>query len=151
MKTGSSFFFLATAFLFLGSACTAETTGEPDPAELEWHQWSPAVFTQAENQGRLVLLDLTAEWCTFCRKMDQVTYRDEQVVQMIRSSFIPVRADEAAVPELGERYEAFGRPATVVYDVDGNEIIKKAGYMKPQWMLWFLQAVAENPAPEAHR
>ena len=123
----------------------------PDQKSLKWHVWSPEIFELAQREGRLVLLDLTARWCQFCLKMDAITYRDPEVVRTINRNFIPVRADEADYPELGKRYESFGRPATIVFDGHGNEIIKKRGYLKPQWMVWFLEAVAENPSPDAHR
>lgn len=118
---------------------------------LQWQPWSPAVFEEARREGRLVLLDLTAEWCLFCRKMDQTTYRDEQVMDAIGRAYVPVRADESVYPELAKRYERAGRPATVIFAADGTEIIKRRGYLSARLMVWMLDAVAQNPAPEAHR
>ena len=43
---------------------------------VQWQAWSAGLLQQAQQEERLVLLDLTAEWCQFCRKMDEVTYRD---------------------------------------------------------------------------
>ena len=61
------------------------------------------------------------------------------------------RAAEEAYPDLARRYENYGRPATVIFDGNGIEIIRRRGYLRPQWLLWLLEAVAQNPSPEAHR
>lgn len=122
--------------------------GEPD---LAWQKWSPSAFAKARRENKLVLLDLTAKWCVYCKKMDEVTYRDQRVTRMIKSHYIPVRADEAEYPSLARRYAKLGRPTTVIYNGDATEIIKRRGYLKPQWMAWLLEAVADNPDPSEHR
>jgi hypothetical protein len=137
--------------LCLITAGAWSTADQQSKRAIAWQSWSAAVFDQARREGRLVLLDLTAEWCQFCRKMDAITYRNPQVVATIERAYLPVRADEDAVPELGRRYAKFGRPATVIFDATGKEIIKRRGYLEPQLMHWMLEAVAQNPQPEAHR
>lgn len=139
--------------IFLCLTCSSvlaadHPVGEPD---LVWQKWSPSAFNKARKENKLVLLDLTAKWCTYCKKMDQVTYRDPRVTRMIRNHYIPVRADEAEYPSLARRYAKLGRPTTVIYSGDGTEIIKRRGYLKPQWMAWLLEAVAGNPDPSEHR
>ena len=108
---------------------------------VEWHDWAPQIFNTAKQQQRLILLDITAKWCQFCRKMDDVTYKYPQVMNVIKQNFIAVRADEANHPELVKRYKKAALPLTVVFDSNGNEIYKRSGYMKPQWMAWTLMAV----------
>lgn len=130
----------------LAAAAPAVTAGE---AGIAWQAWSEAVFEQARAQRRLVLLDLTADWCQFCKKMDATTYRDDGVVALIHRDYIAVRIDEKDHPELAQRYP--GRPTTVVFDADGNELIHKSGYLQPQWMVWLLEAVAAEPVATAHR
>lgn len=142
-------FGVVLVFTGMNSVRAGENIATAEP--LDWQVWSPRVFEQAGQQGRLVLLDLTAKWCTFCRKMKEVTYRDPQVVATILRDFVPVRADEEEYPALARRYKKFGRPTTVIFNGKGVEIHKRAGYVRPQWMVWLLQAIAKNPSPEAHQ
>ena len=131
------------------TAWSVETTAEQTP--VQWEQWSAGVLDRAQQEGRLVLLDLTAEWCQFCRKMDEVTFRDQDVVDVINARYIPVRVDDKDQHAFAKRYAKVVRPATIILDDNGNELIRKPGYLEPQWMVWMLQAVALNPSSDAHR
>ncbi len=131
-------------FCLLANWVNAETT-------LKWHKWSPKVFEQALCSKRLVLLDLTAEWCQYCRLMDETTYHDPQVINVINRSYIPVRAADEKNPRLAKRYENYGRPATVIFNANGIELMKRRGYFPPLLMRWMLEAVAQNPSPDAHK
>jgi len=137
----------------LGSAAVYSSESSlPAQGEIQWHPWQPQVFTRAQQQNRLVLLDLTAKWCQFCRKMDSVTYRDQAVSDVIKQNYLAVRADEADYPKLFNHYKKEGLPLTVVFDSQGNELMKRSGYMKPQWMVWMLTAVAaQDTVPKAKK
>lgn len=124
---------------------------DSEPHEIQWRSWSDALPREARNDGRLILLDLTASWCAFCKKMDQVTYRDSEVESVIRDHYIPVRISDENDPTLAAHYADYGRPAYVVLGDDGQEVIRRRGYLEPRLMTWMLQAVADNPDPEAHR
>ncbi len=134
----------------LFTAVPLKVDAASDSGTIQWQDWSAAVFERAREEGKLVLLDLEAGWCHWCHVMDQTTYRDPEVIDLIGERYIPVRADQDAHPDLSNRYEDYGWPATVIFDGTGTEILKKRGYIRPQWMLWTLQAVAENPSPDAH-
>ncbi len=114
----------------------------------QWNSWSPGVFERARRDGKLVLVDLVADWCAFCEKMDAITYRDPAVLDAIERDYIAVRADPEKVPNLPPRFADYGRPSTVFLTPDGAEVLNKQGYLKPQWMLWMLQAVAAQSASE---
>ena len=109
-----------------------------------WQRWSPALFKRVKNTNRLVLVDFAAEWCHFCKKMDQTTWRDAEVLAAIEADYIPVRVQDEIDIELAEKYRRYGRPAIVVLDGNGKEIFKKRGYQEPQQMLWTLQGVAQD-------
>ena len=119
-------------------------TGAAEQLAPDWQRWSDQQFQQAEKEGKLVLLDLSAEWCSFCKQMDAVTYQDPKVLALIEKHYIPVRIVDEHEPELAARFREFGRPGTLVYDSEGNELVIKKGYLKPQWMEWMLQALAQE-------
>lgn len=132
---------IAFLALLTASGANAVENASPDSGP-RWRSWSQEVFEQARRDDRLVLVDLVAEWCSFCKKMDLTTYRDPAVLDAIDKSYIPVRADPDKQPQLPPRFADYGRPSTVILAPDGSEVLRKQGYLKPQWMLWTLQAVA---------
>jgi uncharacterized protein YyaL (SSP411 family) len=117
------------------------------PSKLNWQPWSDSVFTQAKAQKRFVLLDLEAVWCHWCHVMDENTYSDPAVIKMLQAHYIVVKADQDARPDLSNRYEDFGWPATVVFDSEGREIVKRQGYLAPDEMLSMLEEILKDPTP----
>jgi uncharacterized protein len=116
-------------------------------APIAWQPWSRDVFDRAQSEKKFVLLDLGAVWCHWCHVMDEVTYQDPLVVELIGASFIAVRADQDQHPDLANRYEDYGWPATIVFAPDGSELVKRRGYMNPTWFASMLRAIVADPTP----
>ena len=114
---------------------------------IAWQPWSDAVFDQAKREGRFVLLDLGTGWCHWCHVMEDVTYRDQRVTALVGKRYIAVRVDADSRPDLSNRYEDYGWPATVVFNTDGSEIVKRRGYLPPEQMASMLQAIIDDPTP----
>jgi uncharacterized protein len=114
---------------------------------IEWQPWSDAVFERAARENRFVLLDLEAVWCHWCHVMDEVTYSDPKVVELIKSRYIPVRVDQDSRPDISRRYENYGWPATVVFNAEGGEIVKRRGYLAPPVMISMLEEIIVDPSP----
>jgi uncharacterized protein len=129
--------------LLSGPAVAAPSTA---PA-VAWQDWTDDVFQRAQREKRFVLLDLGAVWCHWCHVMDETTYRDPAVVRLIGERFLPVKVDQDARPDLANRYEDYGWPATVVFDGTGAEIVKFQGYIPPERMASMLQGVIDDPTP----
>jgi uncharacterized protein len=104
-------------------------------------------FSQAKREQRFVLLDLEAVWCHWCHVMDVTTYRDPKVIGLLHSKYLTVRVDQDSRPDLSNRYEDYGWPATVVFDGEGHEIVKRQGYLTPDEMANMLQAIIDDPSP----
>jgi uncharacterized protein YyaL (SSP411 family) len=115
--------------------------------EIQWRPWSNSIFAQAKEQGRFVLLDLGTGWCHWCHVMEEITYTDPAVVDLIRSRYLAVRVDADSRPDLANRYEDYGWPATIVFNTDGSEIVKRQGYIPPKPMASMLQAIIDDPSP----
>ncbi len=123
------------------------TSGLAKEDGIAWQPWSESVFAQAKGEGRFVLLDLGTGWCHWCHVMEDVTYRDPAVVELIGRRYLAVRVDADARPDLSNRYEDYGWPATIVFNSDGSEIVKRRGYLPPGQMASMLQAIIDDPSP----
>ena len=114
---------------------------------LSWRGWGADLFQQKAGDQRLVILDLEAVWCHWCHVMEETTYRDPKVVDLLKTKFVTVRVDQDANPDLSNRYGDWGWPATIIFDSKGQELIKRRGYLDPQEMSALLEAVIKDPTP----
>ncbi|GEP00690.1 hypothetical protein GCM10007887_34750 [Methylobacterium haplocladii] len=122
--------------------------GSPVFAEpISWQGWRQDLFARAKAENKLVILDLEAVWCHWCHVMEQKTYGDAAVSELIAQKYIAVRADQDANPDLSSRYGDWGWPATIVFAPDGTEIAKLRGFVEPERMAALLNAAVEDPTP----
>ncbi|MBB5340485.1 DUF255 domain-containing protein [Tunturiibacter gelidoferens] len=122
-------------------------SGPTPQAALHWQAWSDGAFVQARAEHKFVLLDLEAVWCHWCHVMDDVTYRDPAVVRLLNQKYVLVKVDQDSRPDISNRYQDYGWPATVVFAADGSEIVKRQGYLPPRLMSSMLQAIIDDPSP----
>ena len=90
--------------------------------EISWREWGAGAFVEAEEQGKLVLLSISAVWCHWCHVMDETTYSDPDIISRINSDFIPVRVDSDRRPDINRRYNQGGWPSTVFLVPSGAAI-----------------------------
>src|SRR5271170_1796088 len=116
-------------------------------SKIHWYGWSDDVFAQAKREHKFVLLDLEAVWCHWCHVMDANTYSDAKVQKLMQAKYLAVKVDQDSRPDLSNRYEDYGWPATVVFDGNGQEIVKRQGYLDPDEFAGLLQAIIDDPTP----
>jgi uncharacterized protein YyaL (SSP411 family) len=104
-----------------------------------WESWGPDAFARARREHKPLLLDGAAAWCHWCHVMDETTYADPAVAELLRDKFVPVRFDVDAHPDLAERYGAWGWPATVLLSAGAEEVGKYRGYLPPAELLGILR------------
>lgn len=138
--------FIIAGMLSLTYVQAAENNNMSE-SSIVWHPWSEAIFEQAKRENKLVILDLEAVWCHWCHVMDEKTYHDAAIVNLMQKNYIAIRVDQDANPDISVRYEDYGWPATVIFAADGSELVKRRGYIPPENMAKTLQAVIDDPTP----
>lgn len=90
---------------------------------------------QASHEGRPVMVDFYADWCTSCKEMEATTFLDP-VVRIALSGTVLLRADvtadDANDKALLRRFGIYGPPTIAFYGRDGQERsrYRVIGYMK---------------------
>ena len=76
-------------------------------------------MAQAQRERKPIVLDFTAEWCSPCQRMDNTTFADAQVKELLqRCVFVKVDTDQH--PELAQRLGVAGLPDIRFVTPDGK-------------------------------
>ena len=113
-----------------------------DETHVEWRDWGPEAFAEADERDCPVLLSLSATWCEGCHEMDAVTYAEPRVAANVNEGFVPVRVDVDRRPRVRERYNMGGFPTTAFLTPDG-ELLTGAGYLDVDGMRQVLESVRQ--------
>lgn len=82
----------------------------------------------ARSKKQLVILDIYAPWCGYCRKLQREVYPSQQVRE-ITDQFVRVRINGEKHPRLMRKYGVRGFPTVILLDSRGKEIDRIGGYL----------------------
>ncbi|GAB6193144.1 hypothetical protein JCM39068_28930 [Desulfocastanea catecholica] len=93
---------------------------------ISWQTYSEQTLQQAKAQGRPVIIDFYADWCTPCREFEEVTFHQPDLVRLAEKDFVMVKVDvtkggNAYHEELLQKYAIKGVPTIVFLDAEGQE------------------------------
>lgn len=99
----------------------ASTLGVAAPADAlapahDWHSEVATAQAEAEASGRFILVDLYADWCGWCKKLEREVFSDPAFVEFAQP-FVKLRVDvedRGEGEELQARYRAGGLPTLLV-------------------------------------
>jgi uncharacterized protein YyaL (SSP411 family) len=112
-----------------------------------WSEWSEATFERAAHEKKFVIVSLQSWWCPWCLTMNKETWADPEVRAELKDHFIPVHVDQDSRPDISQRYERWGWPATIIFGPDGTEIVKLRGFYSPKFFIPVLKETVKDPSP----
>ena len=113
-------------------------TGAAAPASVEWRTDLDAALAEARADGRLVLVDFSADWCPPCVAMKHDTWPDAGVRAIVAQSYVPVLVDPDRDTASSDRYGISAIPAVLILDASG-QVVARAGYLPASGMKRFLK------------
>jgi thioredoxin-related protein len=115
-------------------------------------QWQPnleAAKAQAKASGKRIFLDVSTEWCGWCKKLQHDTFPSD-VAKKALAKVIPVsvetqKADGSPTENksLEQRYRVDGFPTLLILDANGNEVARQPGYLPPERFAAWIEANAK--------
>ncbi|HDZ22140.1 hypothetical protein LCGC14_0302160 [marine sediment metagenome] len=120
---------------------------------VNWVHYTPERFEGAVREGKVVVLDFTAEWCLNCKALEESVLRNPTIVDRLKKdSVMPMKVDlttgrNRVGRRMLERMERLTIPLLVIFGPDGNALFKSDFYTVEQ----VARALDEAMAPSAPR
>lgn len=127
----------------------ATTMQETKTAELEFQVVKSLDELNAlleKNRGKKIMLDFSADWCTACKELEEITFSDA-VVQEKLSDYLLIRADVTDNGDkekaLSQKYGVFGPPALIFFDKELKVLKSKTiiGFIEPKAFITHLNSL----------
>jgi len=148
---------LLLALGWSASACGGARQHQPPAAQsapaparaVKFEPWTRASFERAEREGKYLLVSVQTRWCHWCHVMNDVTFRDPEVMRVLERHFVVVKVDADARPDLAERYARWGWPATGLLTPNATPLLNLRGYREPRAFARVLTEIAAHGARAA--
>ncbi len=157
MRSPRCFFTVMTLLVALANAISAATA-----EEISWATDPEQALQEAADSGKPVLMQFTASWCVYCKRMEKSTFTSEEVAERINEDFVAVRVDADKHKDLVKDLEIKGLPAILVVSPDLEILHRISGFQTAEALMTELDKadraasgsrtsgpqVARNSAPE---
>jgi thiol:disulfide interchange protein DsbD len=134
--------------VFGGISTSPESSNlKAEHADLHWKDSPGKALSSAQQSNKPVMLDLYADWCAACKKLDRLTFSDNQVSRTLAKSFVPARVNFTEESEetdsLAEKYEVLGLPCVLFLTPEGDEIpgSRVTGFMDASAFLQHINSI----------
>ena len=136
------------AFGFGFLSLTVLLAGTCSAAEVKWSQDIERSLQEATAAGKPVLIEFTASWCVYCKRMEKSTFADPELADRINTQFVPVQIDADKHRDLVKQLEIKGLPAMLIVAPDLTIIDRISGFQTTEALTARLDQVSFEAAPQ---
>ena len=132
------------SIVFIALVSTALSVGLLDKAafskEIEWQSYTDGM-ARGKFEKKKVFLHFYADWCGFCRKMANTTFKDSSLITYLNDNFMPIMVNTDREPQTAGRYGVSGLPTTVFLTEMGEPIFSVPGYIPTLTLMSMLEEI----------
>lgn len=137
-------FFLGLGIIIVVTAAVLIVFGQPSTsnnqssADTTWHTDLNSALQDAKNSDKPVFIDFYADWCSYCKELNESTLSDPNVKKKLSKDYITVDINTDQNPDLASQYKIYNLPTVVVLNSNGQEIKRQEQYMSADELLNWL-------------
>lgn len=127
---------ITAIFLFSAIATWALTSNKEKGIAFTEAGWEETL-KKAENENRMIFLDIYATWCGPCKRLELFTFSNQQVGDYFNENFINITVDGESEEgrELVRKYGIRGYPSLLIIDHNGEVKKFTTGYHSAKQLL----------------
>jgi thioredoxin-related protein len=142
------------ALLWITTSMCSSGTDSPNAAEtsvkstsentgIKWYGYDEGMAI-GKKEGKKILINFFANWCTYCKKMDRDTFSKSDVAAYMNEHFIAIKLNSDIEKQLSEEFRVSGLPTTWFVDKDGEKIQGLPGYLNREMFLAYLKYIQSD-------
>lgn len=109
---------------------------------VNWQPWSDQVFEEATKEDKLVIISIGYSSCHWCHVMEEETFEDEKVAEIMNKDFISIKVDREERPDVDQVYMTAvqlisgngGWPLNVIVLPNGKPLYGGTYHTNAQWI-----------------
>ena len=138
-----TFLAVALCLVTFNQTASAEDKDKTGTAKPNWLQLDKAL-AEAKASGKYIIINFYTDWCPNCKRMNERTYRDNEVLKQLQEAFIPVKVNaESSRPliiegqamseeQIALMFRVNSYPTTWFLSSDGRPLMPLRGYYGPK-------------------
>ena len=71
---------------------------------VDWYPWGQEAFEKAQQEEKPVFLSIGYSTCHWCHVMEEESFEDEEVAEIINNNFVPIKVDREERPDVDSIY-----------------------------------------------
>jgi thiol:disulfide interchange protein DsbD len=151
LAKGAGVALVVGGIVYASGAASARSRVRGEHLAWHFHQDELGAISQARAQGKPVIIDFWADWCTACKELDKTAWSDPRV-QAAAGRFVTLKMDGSQDTEVFqkvfEKYAVVGMPTVVFIDSSGREVPQRiTGAVEAEEMLKYLESVEQTCSP----
>ena len=72
---------------------------------VDWYPWGEEAFEKAKREHKPILLSIGYSTCHWCHVMEEESFKDEEIAELINRWFVPVKVDRERMPHLDRHFQ----------------------------------------------
>lgn len=102
----------------------------------------PEARVQAAAEDKLIFIEVYADWCTVCKVMEESTFRDPEVMDLIDAHFLAwkvnIESTQGKLFAIQEDVQVL--PALLILDAQGQKLMQIDQALQPKALLKMLKS-----------
>ena len=125
---------------------------QPDNS-IQWHDFD-AGMAKARASDKYAFIEVYTDWCTYCKQMEEVTFKSEPVLNQLKEKFVPIKLNAEATDSVtwqGEKYASnelatiwgvTSYPTMLFFNSEGKIVGAFPSYADPDLMVKLLSYIS---------